>query len=487
MQDMLLILNFDDRYASAAAIRLRGEGIYCRVMPGDTTPGEILAEMPLGIVLAGGVRGQIPLALDGRLLHAGIPILALGNTAASVGILLNGKALEPQAVEAVDTVRFEPSPLTEEFTESERMMHTIYSLELTEELSPIAYARDSVIGFRHDELPIYALGVQLESNDPEGLSVLLRFAQEVCGCTTWWNESAFISATRSDIAAKVGEGVAICAMTGGLDSGVSATLAHRALGDRLRCIFIDTGLLRLNEAERFLSYYMEQENLQITRINAQERFLQALKGKHTEDEKRAAINACLQQTLEEAVAGMEYSAIIRGITCGEVMRMNWRQTLLPSEGKTVIAPLKELFKEEVRYVGEKLGLPPEITAAQPFPGTGLALRVYDEATVERLDTLRHADALFCDMLVEAGLHKRLWKYYGVLHPSRRQAGKSVISLRAVSRVNMQSGEVITQPARLPYDMLEHYVQAVRDSCPDICKVVYDITPDCASEDTPWHD
>ncbi len=487
MQDMLLILNFDDRYASAAAVRLRGEGIYCRILPGDATPGEVLALAPLGIVLAGGVKGKVPLSLDGRLLHAGIPILALGNTAASVGILLNGKAMEMENVEEVDTVRFESSPLTEELTESERMLHTIYPLELTEELSPIAWTRESVIGFRHDALSIYALGFQIESNDPDGLNILLRFAREVCGCTTWWNESAFISQARSDIAAKVGEGVAICAMTGGLDSGVSATLAHRALGDRLRCFFVDTGLLRLNEAEEFLDYYQEKENLHITRINAQDRFLEALKGKQTDEEKRATIDQCLRETLAEAVAGVEYTAIIRGITCGDVLRVGCSQTLLPSEGKQIIAPLKELFKEEVRYVGEKLGMPLEITAAQPFPGTGLAMRIMGEATKDKLDTLRCADALFCDMMVEAGLHKRLWKYYAMLHPSNKAEGSAVISLRAISRVDMQSGEVAAVPARLPYDLLERYVQSVREGCPGIAKVVYDVTPGTVSQSVPWHD
>jgi GMP synthase (glutamine-hydrolysing) len=486
MQDMLLILNFDDRYASAAAIKLRGEGIYCRILPGDALPGEILALSPLGIVLAGGVVGKVPMSLDGRLLHAGIPILALGNTAASVAMLLNGKSLPPQERETVDTVRFEPSPLTEELSESERMLHTVYPLELTEEIAPIAYIGEDIIGFRHDALSIYGLGFQIESNDPDGFGILLRFAREVCGCTSWWNESAFISASRSDIAAAVGEGTAICAMTGGLDSGVSATLAHRALGDRLRCFFVDTGLLRENEAEDFLTYYREKENLHITRINAQERFLEALQGKTTQEEKRAAIDGCLRQVLHEAVAGVDYTAIIRGITCSEVMRFGYGQTLLPSEGKTVIAPLRELFKEEVRYVGEKLGMPPEITAAQPFPGSGLALRIHGEATPERLDTLRKADDMFCEAIVAAGLHKKLWKYYAKLYRDDADQG-GIISLRAVGRVDVQSGGAATIPARLPYDLLERYVQSVRESCPEIRKVVYDVTPGGGSLDAMWLD
>ena len=152
----------------------------------------------------------------------------------------------------------------------------------------------------------------------------------------------------------------------------------------------------------------------------------------------------------------------------------------------MIAPLRELFKEEVRYVGEKLGMPPEITAAQPFPGSGLALRIHGEATPERLDTLRKADDMFREAIVAAGLHKKLWKYYAKLYRDDADQG-GIISLRAVGRVDVQSGGAATIPARLPYDLLERYVQSVRESCPEIRKVVYDVTPGGGSLDAMWLD
>ena len=463
MQDMMLILDFNHRFAAAAALKLRAEGICCRILPGDTLPGDVLAMSPLGILLAGGVEGDIPMSLDGRLMHAGIPLLALGNAAASLCLLLNGKVGEKEEVNAVDTVRFQSTPITEEMTESERMLGTYYPLQLTEELSPIAAVEEQVIGFQHNTLPIYGLGFQIESNDPDGSSILMRFAKEVCGCTDWWNESAFISAARSDIAAKVQEGIAVCALTGGLDSGVSAAIAHRALGDRLRCIFIDTGLLRQDEAEDFLSYYRDIENLNITRINAQDQFIDALKGLHSERDKRCAIERTMRAVLAEAVAGMEYDAIIRGVTCNEIMRFGLGDSGLPSDGKVVLTPLGELFKEEVRYIGEKLGLPPEITSAQPFPGTGLALRIHGEATRERLDTLRLADAMFCEDILASGHNKKLWKYYAALQPMEQEGedGVNVISLRAISLIDVQLGGTTAIPARLPYDMLERYVERLR--------------------------
>lgn len=477
MQDMLLILDFDHLYSAAAALRLRGEGIYCRILPGDTLPQDIMAMSPLGIVLAGGARGDVPLSLDGRLLHAGIPLLALGNTAASLLMLLNGTVGETEERDAVDTVRFEPSRLTDDMTESERMLGAVYPLRLTEELSPIAFVGEAVIGFRHNTLPLYGMGFQVEPNDPEGSNLLFRFAREICGCSDWWNESAFIAAARSDISSKVGDGVALCALTGGLDSGVAAAIAHRALGDRLRCLFIDTGLLRQGEVQRFLSYYQEEENLNITLIHAKDAFLSALAGLRTKQEKLAAIERTMRETLRQAASGMEYSAVIRGLTCTDIMHLGEASAMLPEEGRVVIAPLSELFKEEVRVIGEKLGLPPALTAAQPFPATGLALRIAGVADENKLDTLRTADAMFVEEIERAGLHKRLWKYYVTMHPAEcaEESAESALIMHAVSLVDSQSGGTATIPSRLPYDLLERVVEKIKQNCPGVRCVVYDLT------------
>lgn len=480
MQDMLLILDFDHRYSTAAALRLRGEGIYCRILPGDTLPQDIMAVSPLGIVLAGGARGDVPLSLDGRLTHSGIPLLALGNTAASLAMLLNGRLGETEEKNAVDTVRFEPSPLTDDMTESERMLGTVYPLGLTEELSPIAFVGETVIGFRHNTLPLYAMGFQVEPNDPEGSSLLFRFAREICGCSDWWNESAFIAAARSDISFRVGDGTALCALTGGLDSGVAAAIAHRALGDRLRCVLINTGLLRQTETERFLSYYQEEENLNITLIHAEDAFLAALKGLTDREDKLRAIDRTMRETLRTAAQSMDYAAVIRGVTCTDLMHSDKVAPMLPEEGRTVIAPLAELFKEEVRVIGEKLGLPPALTAAQPFPATGLALRIEGEADEGSLTALRTADQLFVEEIERAGLHKKLWKYYATMHTADlgREKGDRAVVLHAVSLVDSTAGGTATIPARLPYDLLERVVEKIRQACPTVGRVVYDLTGGC---------
>lgn len=485
MQDMLLILDFDHRYSAAAALKLRTEGIYCRIVPGDSLPQDVLALSPLGIVLAGGVQGGVPVSLDGRLVHAGIPMLALGSASASLLMLLNGRAGEGAVKNAVETVRLEPSPLTDDLTACERMLHTVYPLELTDELSPLSYAGESVIGFRHNTLPLYALGFQVESNDPEGSGILLRFAREICGCTHWWNESAFIADARSDIAAKVGGGTALCALTGGLDSAVAAVIAHRAVGDRLKCVFLDTGLLRQDEAEAFLRFYREEENLSITQINAKDAFAEALKGLTDPGEKRGAVAAALRRELGKAAQTVEYSAVIRGTTYSDIMRFGRAAPMLPAEGRVEIAPLCELFKEEVRAIGEKLGLPPAVTAAQPFPATGLALRIDGEADEEKLGILRLADAAFTGEVETAGIHKRLWKYYATMQPAVLEGAQVDIVLRAVSLIDTPSGGTATVPARLPYDLLERAVEKIKGISPRVRRVVYDLTVGGGLMDALW--
>ena len=476
MQDMLLILDFDHRYTAAAARKLRAEGIFCRILPGDALPQQVQALSPLGIVLAGGLGGDVPKALDGRILHAGIPVLALGDAAASVCLLLNGRVGDKQQREKADTIRLEPSPLAEDILESERMLVAIHPLQLTDDLSPLAYAEGHIIGFRHNTLPIYALGFQIESNDPDGMSILLRFAKDICGCSDWWSESVFISNSRSEIAAEVGDGTAVCAMTGGLNSGVSATLAHRALGDRLRCVFVETGLLRENEANAFVAYYRDVEGLSITIINARDTILSALRGLRNAQDKVDALNMTMKSILSDALSPMEYSAVIRGVTRDDLMGHGAEEDLLPDQGKTVIAPLSEFFKEEVRCIGEKLGMPPEITGRQPFPGTGLALRIEGEVTPQRLSTLRRADAIFVEELEQIALHRKLWKYFAFMQPGEMPEGKDTISLRAVSLVDVQLGGVRALPARLPYDLLEKCTERILKTCPEVSRVEYDITP-----------
>ncbi len=487
MRDMIAVMNFDVRYASAIAVKLRAEKIFCRIIAGDTPAEEVFALNPQGVVLAGGVDGDIPSMLDGNLLRGGIPILALGDTAPAVCALLSGKAGEPTQVNDVKTVSIKPSPVTEGITSSERMISVVRPLTLSEDMDGLAAIKDMVIGFMHRTLPIYGFGFQIESNDMDGIGILIQFATTVCGCYPWWNENAFISSAKAEITDMVGDGIAVSAMTGGLDSGVSAVLAHRAIGDRLRCLFVDTGLLREGEADRVMQYYGGTLGLHITRINAADRFAQALVGKIKPEDKHAAISQTMRAVLDEALSSIEYKVIIRGTSAHDVL-LPRDVTASPSiaEGKLMLQPLRELFKEEIRHIGEALGMAPEVYLAQPFPGTGLALRIVGEVTHERLAVLRKCDAIFREEITLAGLGKRLWKYFAFMYhfPQENRDNAAVIGLRAVS-ASSAAGGMRALPARLPYDLLERCVERIMAECPDVIKVYQDLTPSSILKDIDW--
>lgn len=487
MRDMLLVLNYDSRYASALALKLRAERIDCRILPGSTPYETVIAQGAMGLVLAGGLRGELPGELDGRLLSSGIPMLAMGDAALALAALLGGSLGDKEQVSAVETVHFLPSQLTQGLESGERFIHWLSPLELPGELQPLALARDQVIGFMHASLPIYGFSFQTESNDQDGMNILMRFAQDICGCSAWRTDSAFIAAAKQQLAEMAGSGQAICAMTGGLDSGVAALLAHQVLGDRLQCIFIDTGVLRENEAEDFLAFYRGKLNMNITHVSAQERFLAVLEGLSDSKSKADAIRGCYSQVLNETAQRMRYDLVIRGTSANDIL----------SEGDGYVAPgiispapvfepLRELFKEEVRRTGEALGLPPEIYQAQPFPGTGLALRIAGEVTAQRLHVLRRADAMFREDIKQAGLGRRLWKYFAVLHhlSYEEDAQALAVVLRAVT-VSSMADMMRAMPARLPYDLLENYASRLVEAFPEVRRVVNDITPGYSFSQIEW--
>ena len=479
MQDQLIILNFDKQYAAALASRLRAEKIYCRILPGSTLARDIRAIAPQGLVLAGGVSGQFTGEIDPELMHLNIPALALGDAAPVAAALLGAEAWEKRTVKDVATVRFFPSAITGDLEEIERQLTYLSPLHLPEGMTPLAQWEDAVIGAQHPEKRVYTLHFQLEANDMDMMDLLLRFATQVCGCTPWWGEEAFIAQAKAAIAGRVGEGRAVCIMSGGLSSGVNAVLAHRVLGDRLQCLYVDSGLLRQGETERFLAYYRDRLGLNLKVIHAESHFVEALEGLDKPEDKQAVILRTLQELLEGAMRTMDYDLLLLPANASQLMDGDTAATPMPriTQDKPVLMPLSELFKEEIRFVGEELGMSQEITQMQPFPWTGLALRVSGECTPKKLALLRQVDAIFSEEILAAGLNKKLWKYFAVLHrlPNHPDQGAALIMLRALT-ASHQGGESGAQAARLPYDMLERFTARVRAASPQVRKVVYDLTP-----------
>ena len=484
MSDLLLILNYDASGSRAVARALRAEHICCKIVTPDISAEDASAQQPRGLILAGGVNGAVPGNIDPELLSGVWPVLALGDAAAMLCRRLGGDALETALCGTVEPVAFTPCPLTEGLESCERMLRSVRRLRLPASTRVMAQSQQETVGFMHELLPIYGIQFSLESNDTDGMQLLLNFALNVCGCTRWWDFEGYMERTVEEIRAAVGEGQAICALTGGLDSAVAAMLAHRALGGRLQCLFIDTGLMRENEASRFLAYFRDQAGLNIACIPAQDRFLTALAGVTDPSKKRHIIAAALQNTLDEAAESLgQFTAILRATTCTDLMEGKDALSRPGLRGDIpMLEPLRELFKDEVRQVGARLGIPEAILQRPSFPGSGLALRILGEVTPSRLQTLRAADQIFTGEIAESGQAKRLRHYFAVLTPLPENDTQAAIILRAV-----QAGEAAQQAyaARLPYDLLERVTERILRERPEVVRVVYDLSPSTHSRGVEW--
>ena len=483
MRDMVLVLNFDENASRAVTRKLRSERIFCKIVPGYISLEEIQAQEPLGLLLAGGVTGQTPSGLDARIPFSGIPMLALGDSAGLLLETLGGKVGEPVLQGAVMELNYQDSPLLQDVENNERLLPCVREMQLPSGIRPLCSAQETTVGFAHESQPLYAMQFEVEQNDPEGSMMLRNFAFNICGCTAWWDEDAFVSRATSEINRLVGDGRALCAMTGGLDSGVSAMLAYKALGDRLKCIFVDTGLLREHEGDDFIAYYRDEAGMDITRVYAGERFLTALKGVTQPEEKRRIIGETIRQVLHEEEAKLgHFNAIIRGTSCSDVLFGT--RPAVPPVGADLppIEPVRDLFKEEIRAIAGFLGMPQEIISRQPFPGSGLALRILGEVTDERLRILRAADAIFRSELVRSNASKRLWQFFAVLLPLPENEREYAVCLRAVHASERSQAYA----ARLPYDVMENTVDLILRDLPQVRRIVYDLTPGANYSGVEWY-
>lgn len=484
MRDMVLILNFDDACTRAIARSLRAEHVYCKIVAGSISAADVRRQDPLGIILSGGVTGGVPVGLDASLLDTQYPMLALGDTATMLCRMLGGDAQETAICNSIGGVAFARCALTEGLDDCERMLHNVRRLRLPEDAQVLAECQRETVGYVLQERGLYGVQFTLEQNDTDGMRLLLNFVLSVCGCTRWWDYEAFVGRAEQEICRAAGEGRAVCAMTGGLNSGVSALLAHRALGDRLQCIFVDTGLLRENECAQVLSFYRDKMGLNVVAVQAQERFAQALAGVVKPDEKRRAIGRTLQSVLDETLKAQgEFSVILRSTTCDDVMRgINPESKPGLHADLPVMEPLREMIKDEVRRIGEYLGVPAEILGRQSFPSSGLALRILGEITPARLQTLRAADLIFTEEIAASGLNKRLWQYFALLGALPGEDTRVIIALRAI---NSNDPAQLAHAARLPFDLLERVTDRIRRERPEVAHVLYDLNPSSRSTGAEW--
>lgn len=477
--DFILVLDFGGPQAQSTARKLRGQNFYCEVHSCSIDVETIRRKDPRGLLLVGGPGDQ---PFDEEILRLGIPVLAMGFSsrcmAKAVGAICEGALLTGRASQ----ITFLPCPLFDGLGESDRYFERIDALKLPEGFEPIATTIEGLMpAFANIASNLYGLQFYAESNDPDGVRILANFAGDICGCTAFWSPEFYIEREVSYIRERIGDGKAIMAISGGVDSTVCAMLMRRAIGDRLKCVFVDTGLMRKGEVENVAHTFRDQLGLELVIADARERVLNALRGVTDPHEKRRLIHDSFIRTMQEEAAayiGAEYlveGTIYTDLLNGTPTESNYAERL---ETLKRIEPIRMLFKDEVRYVGETLGVPRELLAQQPFPGSGLAIRCIGEVTAEKLFLLREADAIFRSEIIEAGLDRRLAQYFAILTDVQtigmrdgKPCTEHACALRAIGSTDA-SGVTI---AKLPYDLIERVVLRITSQVPGINRVLYDVT------------
>ncbi len=477
MQEVLLILDLDDALAGLIARTLRSQQIYCEPAPSGITLAQARARGARGLIIA--ARHDQEASLEGfdlSLLGAGIPVLALGGMVSALCRHYGGKILALENENESVTLGLSELPLFEGMSRGERVLHSLNDLDLPEPLTCIATATERCIGFQRAQEQLYAIQYPIERNDPDAVQLLHNFACLVCGVTPDWTEEAIIAQATQALRTAAGEKCVLCAVSGGVDSAVCAKLAHMAVGDRLTCVFVDTGLFRKDEPQAVIDEFRETLGIGVAYVDAKETFLKALQGLRSETEKERTASALLRQVFykqldyhpdtQTMVLGTNYNDTLYGAFIPEPLPGAAGDTPL-----NVVEPVRGLFKDEIRRLAATLALPSSIAERQPFPSSGLALRVFGEVTPERLLILRRADAIFSEAIHAGGHERRLWQYYAALCENPDESEGYAIILCAYQACSSEACA-----SRLPYDLLERVTAAILHQLPAIHRIVYDLTP-----------
>ena len=499
-QELVLVLDFGGQYNQLIARRIRELGVYSELVPYHTPLPEILARNPRGIVFSGGpasVYGEGAPRCDAALFDAGVPILGICYGMQLMAQMLGGEVIRAGAREYGRVELRIVSPGDELFRGLESPMQCWMSHGDMVASPPPGFKVTASTDFA----PVAAMscpekrlyGVQFHPevrHTPRGQEILRNFLFRVCGCRGAWSMGSFIEEAVKEIRQKVGKEKVLCALSGGVDSAVAAALVHRAVGDQLTCIFVNHGFLRQGEPEQVRETFTEKFNVRLLYVEAEERFLRLLAGVTDPEEKRKRIgNEFIRLFEEEAarlgevkylVQGTLYPDVIEsGTSTAAVIKTHHNVGGLPEDmGFELIEPLRWLFKDEVRQLGEELGLPEEIVWRQPFPGPGLAIRILGEVTREKLDILRQADSIVVEEIRRAGLYREIWQSFAVL-PSIRSVGvmgdERTYAYPVVVRAVTSEDAMTADWARLPYAVLERIANRIVNEVQGVNRVVYDIT------------
>jgi GMP synthase (glutamine-hydrolysing) len=501
--DRILILDFGSQYTQLIARRIREQGVYCEIRPPSLDAPEIARWRPAGLILSGGPgsvldpSGPQP---DSRILDLGVPVLGLcyglqWMTQRLGGVVERAEAREygPAVLKLErDDALFdglgEPPERKVWMSHGDRVLHLPpgFVVLATSESSPFA-------AVRHGERPVYGLQFHPEVVHTEGGERMLRnFVHGVCACERSWSMEAFVDETVARLREQLGSRRAVCALSGGVDSSVAAALVHRAIGERLACIFVDHGLLREGEREEVEETFGEILHVPLVVVDASKRFLEALRGVVDPERKRRIIGrqfiaefereADRIGEIEFLVQGTLYPDVIESVSVrgpSATIKTHHNVGGLPEKMKLrIVEPLRELFKDEVRSVGRQLGLPERVVGRHPFPGPGLAVRVIGEVTSARLACLRRADAILIETIRDAGLYDSIWQAFAVFLPVQsvgvqgdERTYDNVIAVRCVTSTDAMTADW----ARLPAEVLATLSTRITNEVKGVNRVVYDVS------------
>jgi GMP synthase (glutamine-hydrolysing) len=502
-EQTVLVVDFGAQYAQLIARRVREAHVYSEIVPHTITAAELKARGPAGVILSGGpasVHVEGAPTVDPAVYDLGIPVLGICYGAQLLARDLHG--------EVAKTGRGEYGRAPLHITEAGLlfgidmpadqqvwMSHFDTITRAPEGFNVTAATPDTpAAAFESRERALF--GVQFHPevvHTPRGQDMLKHFLYEACGCTPTWTMTSIIETSVEAIREQVGGERVICGLSGGVDSAVAAALVHKAIGHQLTCVFVDTGLMRENEGDQVVETFRRHQGIELIHVRVADRFFERLQGVVDPEEKRKAIGELFIRVFEDAAGGIEDARfLVQGTLYPDVIesggghggaaamiKSHHNVGGLPEDMEfELVEPLRALFKDEVRRVGEELGLPEEIVWRQPFPGPGLGVRIIGEVTPEKVAILQRADTIVREEIKKAGLEREIWQAFAVL-PDIRSVGvmgdERTYAYPIIVRAVTSEDAMTADWARLPYDLLETISRRIINEVRGVNRVAYDIT------------